>query len=635
MAKKIHLIVDDKQSTQNYENIIEYLHTHYTITATVHEYHDLFDQFDEDHLFLLYLGDEQIKIFFTNHVNTKVSIAILPHEKCITAMKNYGISKNLNEAIDDAFNPELLSKIDLLKCNEHFAFNTIIIGHMHGMNQIDFEQFSRWHKIKLFFENLKHLNFKSYTLTTSKDHTIQTAASGMMVLEHTIVCERSAISDELSIHDGKLNAFVLAPRSLLSYLWYLILIFYYQKISSASLPPSVGFIKTTQLVIGSSSAIEYKMDSNLLSAKEIHLEVWQDCLNIHLGRTLLQSVRNDENRLEVKDTIKLNSLPNGEISSILIGGKLPLFTKASDDDFKELFSNLRNSAKFSYVFLTLMILSTLLAVTGLFANSAPVIIGAMILAPLMAPIISLSMGVIRADKFLLEQSVRTLGIGIGMALLFSFLFTLMIPLEQITPEMQSRLHPTLLDMMVAILSGMAGAYASSKEEIAKSLAGVAIAVALVPPLGVTGIGIGLWDFEVIYGSFLLFTTNLVGITLSAAFTFMVLGYSPVTKAKKGIIYSAILMSIVAIPLLISFSKIVERNDYFNQLKTMSSVTLNEQRIELNALQIRDKNNIVWIELEVISSKTLSYETLQKIKHLIQKRIDKNVQLQVVSKIVIK
>ncbi len=214
-----------------------------------------------------------------------------------------------------------------------------------------------------------------------------------------------------------------------------------------------------------------------------------------------------------------------------------------------------------------MLLSTLLATTGLFANSAPVIIGAMILAPLMAPIISLSMGVIRTDKYLLFKSIRTLSIGIFMALLFSSIYTLFIPLEQITAEMQGRLHPNLLDLLVAIFSGIAGAYATAKEEVAKSLAGVAIAVALVPPLSVTGIGIGLGNIDVIYGSFLLFLTNLVGITLSAALTFIVLGFAPLKKAKKGVFYTSIIMTIIAIPLVLSFLKVVDRNKYFEDLNS--------------------------------------------------------------------
>jgi uncharacterized hydrophobic protein (TIGR00271 family) len=282
-----------------------------------------------------------------------------------------------------------------------------------------------------------------------------------------------------------------------------------------------------------------------------------------------------------------------------------------------------------------MILSTLLATTGLFANSAPVIIGAMILAPLMAPIISLSMGVVRADKFLMIQSTRTLIIGIFMALLFSSIYTLFMPLEQITAEMQGRLNPNLLDLMVAVFSGMAGAYANSKEEVAKSLAGVAIAVALVPPLSVTGIGLGLGNIDVIYGSFLLFVTNLVGITLSAALTFIVLGFAPIKRAKKGIFYTSILMVIIAIPLFLSFMDVVHRYDYFNKLNGFKSVALNGHDIELHIKKVQNKNNEIIVNLDVISSKPLILDDYNIIKEKLQKVVDKKLVLEIVPVIIVK
>lgn len=312
-----------------------------------------------------------------------------------------------------------------------------------------------------------------------------------------------------------------------------------------------------------------------------------------------------------------------------------MFAKASDDDFKELFLNLKNSAKFSYIFLTLTILSVLLATTGLFANSAPVIIGAMILAPLMAPIISLSMGVIRSNKSLLTDSLKTLGLGIVMALLFSAVFTLFMPLEQITPEMRGRLNPNILDLMVAIFSGIAGAYAYAKEEVAKTLAGVAIAVALVPPLSVTGIGIGLGNFDVIYGSFLLFITNLVGITLSAALTFIVLGFAPVKRAKKGIIYTSIMMTIIAIPLAISFMHIVETNNFYNKLQTIKTMEINHKTIELKISHIQTKKDVVTIDIDTISTNVIFEEDLELIKTNIENKIAKKTVLRVTQILILK
>jgi uncharacterized hydrophobic protein (TIGR00271 family) len=638
MYSKVYFITqeeDQKVISDIFDNIKE----KYSCEISTFSTEKIFDDASntKESLFILYLDDTEIKKFFQNHLNKNMNIAILANENCPNAMRNYGISKDIKESIEDAFNNGLISKIDLLKCNDFIAFNRIVIGDMHGMNRLDYNQNKRLDKIKIFFTNLKNIRFQSYTLSTSEEQSIQTAASGITILEHsTIMNKDSAIRDDLSIHDGKLNAYILAPTCLLSYIWYLLSIFFYQRISLIELPKSLGFIKSSKLTITSEGILDFKIDhKDLYQSNIIELEVLQDCIAIHLGRQLLEIVKNDDNHIEEKDEIRLHTLPKAELSSILIGGKLPLFKKATDDDFKDLLSSLRDSAKFSYTYLTLMILSTLLATTGLFANSAPVIIGAMILAPLMAPIISLSMGVVRADKFLMIHSARTLIIGIFMALLFSCVYTLFIPLEQITAEMQGRLNPNLLDLMVAVFSGIAGAYANSKEEVAKSLAGVAIAVALVPPLSVTGIGLGLGNIDVIYGSFLLFVTNLVGITLSAALTFIVLGFAPIKRAKKGILYTSILMVIIAIPLYISFMDVVHRYDYFNKLNSFKSLALNGYDIELHIKKVQNNKNEILVNIEVISSQPLILDDYNIIKEKLQKEVDKKLVLEIVPVIIVK
>jgi uncharacterized membrane protein len=123
--------------------------------------------------------------------------------------------------------------------------------------------------------------------------------------------------------------------------------------------------------------------------------------------------------------------------------------------------------------------------------------------------------------------------------------------------MQSRLNPSLLDLGVAIIAGIAGAYTKSHREILQSLAGVSIAVALVPPLAVAGIGLGMGNFTIFFQAFLLFSTNLIGITLAATFTFRILGYSPVVQDKRGIMIITLLLIAISFPLYLSFRDLVE------------------------------------------------------------------------------
>jgi len=632
---KVFLITDEVKNSEVFSKILDYLKVEHKIVPKVFSSSKVVKNSNDDELYLLYLDDEKIKKFFKNNIDKNLNIGIISDEICPNAIKNYNLSTDIFESIKDAFNKDLLSKIDLLQCNETIVFDSVIIGDMHGINKKDYNERSRFEKLKIFFQNFKNLKFQNYNFTISKDQTIKTVAVGIKVVEHTTSSANTTMTGDLSINDGKLNAFILVPTSILSYIWYLIVILFYQKLSLMSLPKSLGLIQTSQLTITSSDVISYTLDKELFDAKEIKLKIFQDSFNIHLGKDLFGKLNKDNKEVQNKDLIDLDILPKGEIKSILIDGKIPFIKKASEDDFKDVFKNLRTSARLTYPFLVLMILSTLLATTGLFANSTPVIIGAMILAPMMAPIISFSMGIIRSDKILLKRSIITLSIGVFMAILFSCFFTLLLPLSEVTPEMQSRIKPNLLDLLVAIFSGIAGAYAYSKEEVAKSLAGVAIAVALVPPLSVTGIGIGLGDYEVIYGAFLLFNTNLVGITISSALTFIVLGFAPLKRAKVGIIYTTAILVLISIPLVISFEQMVAKNEYYEKLSTFKVVASGTNQIELIILDVQNHQEAVLINIETTSKGPLSSKDYQQIKEKFESKIDKQVIIEVVSKIVVK
>src|SRR5690606_13657999 len=166
-------------------------------------------------------------------------------------------------------------------------------------------------------------------------------------------------------------------------------------------------------------------------------------------------------------------------------------------------------------------------------------------------IISLAMGLLRNDQGLLRGSMKSILVGLSIALVTSALVAVLVPLQRITPEIASRLQPSLFDLGVAIASGIAGGYAYAREKVMKSLPGVAIAVALVPPLCVAGIGIGWLDHDMVFGAMLLFLTNLAGIALAAAISFLVLGFAPISRPAQGakrLALSLALSLLLAVPL---------------------------------------------------------------------------------------
>lgn len=219
-------------------------------------------------------------------------------------------------------------------------------------------------------------------------------------------------------------------------------------------------------------------------------------------------------------------------------------------------------------FVALMAFSTAIATLGVELDSTAVVIGAMLIAPLMAPIMALSAATLMQWAKRARQSLRWVGIGVAIAIAFSFIVALIAPeFIAITENTQvlSRTSPTILDLLVALAAGGAGAFALSHPKVGNSLPGVAIAVALVPPLAVVGTSLyaGEWGFAA--GAFLLFLTNLVGIVVAAGAVFVLSGYSPWSllekageSARRSIGLVAVSLVLVALPLALTGDELLSQ-----------------------------------------------------------------------------
>jgi len=425
------------------------------------------------------------------------------------------------------------------------------------------------------------------------------------------------ISSKLSPNNGKLSIVILSPTSILQYVGYLFKALV-SHLTPDTLPRSVGYVQSSKLEIETKRPMPVLIDASTQQETPLRLEVKKEVLALSVGERFWEEKRVENNG---KDSIKVDHLPSDEESSIYLSKTIPLFTHASQAQYANLFKNLREESRTSQTFMVLLIFATMIATFGLFINSSSVIIGAMLLAPLMQPIVSLSMGVLRQDTTLEINGARTITIGVIAVLLTAALIALFIPIEKLSSEMAGRLSPTILDLFVAMVSGAAAAYAKSNEKILGSLAGVAIAVALVPPIAVAGIGLGWSDWGMFSSAFLLFVTNLVGIVLSAALMFVFLGFSPLHVAKKGIIIWVGIVALVALPLYSSFSKMKE--DVRIQ-KTLSNLALHvgEQNLKLTHVELFHRYQRDEIHCEVIASGVLNQDEKRLLKAQIQKSIDK-------------
>lgn len=203
-----------------------------------------------------------------------------------------------------------------------------------------------------------------------------------------------------------------------------------------------------------------------------------------------------------------------------------LFHNLTNKDKSEAVERLIKGSTPSQDFFFMIILSILTATFGLLLNSAAIIIGSMLIAPMLYPILSLSLGIIMSDSKLITRALYTtlkaFAFGIGAAFVATLLFNSQ--LNEVTPEILSRTQPTLPYLIVAIIAGFAGSFALVKPKLNETLPGIAISVALIPPIAVTGIGIAKLSWTVINGSFLLFLVNTTGIIFASLITFSLMNF---------------------------------------------------------------------------------------------------------------
>ena len=180
-------------------------------------------------------------------------------------------------------------------------------------------------------------------------------------------------------------------------------------------------------------------------------------------------------------------------------------------------------------YVLLLVLSVLIVVAGLLIGSAAVIIGGMVVAPLLSPILTMAMGVVVADFKLIKKATVTLLVSIVVAVLFSVLLSLFHLDRELNSEIMERTQVSFAHLIIAVAAGVAAAFAFVKPNISPTITGIAVSVALLPPIATTGIGIVMIDWIVVSGSFKLFALNLFGIIAAATSVFSLMKFYTVRR----------------------------------------------------------------------------------------------------------
>ncbi len=216
-------------------------------------------------------------------------------------------------------------------------------------------------------------------------------------------------------------------------------------------------------------------------------------------------------------------------------------------------------------FFVLLFLSTIIATAGILGDSTATVIGAMIVAPLMTPIMATAAALIMGNMSRAIQSLLLVTIGMMLVIFLSWLWGTFHPgviSFEGNSQIVGRISPRLIDLIAALASGAAGAFCLSRDDIADSLPGVAIAISLVPPLCVVGISASAGERDAAWGALLLFVTNFLSILLAGGSVLALLGLNKAamievhgTARRNAFIAIAIAILVVAIPLTVTGQKV--------------------------------------------------------------------------------
>ncbi|MFW5703973.1 MAG: DUF389 domain-containing protein [Patescibacteria group bacterium] len=308
----------------------------------------------------------------------------------------------------------------------------------------------------------------------------------------------------------------------------------------------------------------------------------------------------------------------------------------------ETFDKINKNTQLSTSYIVLLIGSSIVCTLGLLLNATAIVIGGMIISPLMWPLMKISLGISYEKRSYIRQSLYLLILSIAIGIISAFIITYVSPIKLISDEILARTNPTLLDIFVALVAGTVASLALIQPRISESLAGVAIATSLMPPLCVSGIGLALAERQIFTGGLLLFLANIVSIIFIAVILFYLVGIrrsTHLTLRSKGIVLIGIVLILTSIPLftlLRQYSFKVFAYNRVNQVLTKGleqispNISLEGVRTELSKREGQEVV-IVTAQLWIPEDFSINFNQRERIvaqlQHELKRKVDLNLRLQ--------
>lgn len=278
--------------------------------------------------------------------------------------------------------------------------------------------------------------------------------------------------------------------------------------------------------------------------------------------------------------------------------------KGEKEDELKTIESLRQDVEFKGTKMWILICAILIASLGLNMNSTAVIIGAMLISPLMGPIIGLGLGLGITDFNLVKRSLRHFGFATIVSIITSTIYFILTPIDTAQSELLARTQPTTFDVFIALAGGFAGIIAGASKAKGNVIPGVAIATALMPPLCTAGYGLGTGQFNYFFGAFYLYIINAVFIALATFITVRALKYPRMsyidpTKGRK--LNNLVLFIVVCtlIPSILLASQMIRQSVYQEREKAFITNELNLENNYLLSYETAQRNDTTFLLVSMI------------------------------------
>lgn len=309
------------------------------------------------------------------------------------------------------------------------------------------------------------------------------------------------------------------------------------------------------------------------------------------------------------------------------------FFRIAQDRQKRVYDEIKENAKADFDFFIRLIFSTIIIAFGLLINSSSVVIGGMLIAPLVWPILAVALAIVKGRSILLGQAAFAVFKSSLLILLISIIIGLITPnfaLE--SQEILSRTQPQLYELLIALASGFIGAFVISYPRLGQAMAGVAVAAALVPPLAAVGLLIADKDLAAAGGAMLLYVSNLIAITISATFLFFLMRFrGPSTEEaqavqKSNIRWSVVFLLVILVPLVLITSDTV-RTDRRHRL-VEEVLTAKVESIDLLSVNTVEQGELVIVEVTVRSPQNIYTYQVEELTNILSQELEESVLLKI-------